>query len=123
MSSEKVSVQYSYHTSLHLTGLHPFTVQRKVAKGKEKMNDTPSSCKDANRTNDKGIKEGKGGKALPPSTSAAGHRSHDANGTRTQSRAAVPKPSDDLLHSVRGMYRILDLINEQGSGGLGEALT
>ena len=26
----------------------------------------------------------------------------------------------DLGYSIRGMYRILDLISEQGSGGLGE---
>lgn len=25
----------------------------------------------------------------------------------------------DLAHSIKGMYRILDLISEQGSGGLG----
>ena len=26
----------------------------------------------------------------------------------------------DLAYSIKGMYRILDLISEQGSGGLGE---
>jgi hypothetical protein len=25
----------------------------------------------------------------------------------------------DLVQSINGMYRVLDLINEQGSGGLG----
>ena len=29
------------------------------------------------------------------------------------------KPSRDLLDRVKGMYRLLDLINEQGSGGIG----
>ena len=29
----------------------------------------------------------------------------------------------DLAYSIKGMYRILDLISEQGSGGLGEFLT
>lgn len=29
-------------------------------------------------------------------------------------------PSDlDLSHSIKGMYRILDLVSEQGSGGIG----
>src|ERR1700729_2567681 len=32
----------------------------------------------------------------------------------------VPAPILDLSKSVKGMYRILDLISEQGSGGLGE---
>jgi hypothetical protein len=32
---------------------------------------------------------------------------------------AVEKRSNDLLDSIKGMYRILDLITEQGSGGLG----
>jgi hypothetical protein len=32
---------------------------------------------------------------------------------------AVKKRSNDLLDSIKGMYRILDLITEQGSGGLG----
>lgn len=26
----------------------------------------------------------------------------------------------DMAHSIKGMYRVLDLISEQGSGGLGE---
>jgi hypothetical protein len=26
----------------------------------------------------------------------------------------------DLVQSIKGMYRILDLISEQGSGGLGD---
>ena len=28
--------------------------------------------------------------------------------------------SNDLAESIPGLYRVLDLINEQGSGGLGE---
>ena len=28
---------------------------------------------------------------------------------------------NDLMHSIEGMYRILDLISETGSGGLGAA--
>lgn len=28
-------------------------------------------------------------------------------------------PSPDLLGRIKGMYRLLDLINEQGSGGIG----
>ena len=38
---------------------------------------------------------------------------------------ALPLQRDemDLVLSVKGMYRILDLISEQGSGGLGEFLT
>jgi hypothetical protein len=35
----------------------------------------------------------------------------------------VPLPQHDeldLAYSIKGMYRILDLISEQGSGGLGE---
>ena len=35
---------------------------------------------------------------------------------------ALPLQHDelDLVHSIKGMYRILDLISEQSSGGLGE---
>jgi hypothetical protein len=29
-------------------------------------------------------------------------------------------PNLDLSHAIKGMYRILDLISEQGSGGLGK---
>jgi hypothetical protein len=32
---------------------------------------------------------------------------------------ASPSDPNDLMHSVKGMYRILDLISETGSGGLG----
>lgn len=32
----------------------------------------------------------------------------------------APAPILDLSKSVKGMYRILDLISEQGSGGLGK---
>ena len=28
----------------------------------------------------------------------------------------------DFVESIRGMYRILDLVSEQGSGGLGESI-
>ena len=31
-------------------------------------------------------------------------------------------PEQDLADSIKGMYRLLDLISEQGSGGLGELL-
>jgi hypothetical protein len=30
------------------------------------------------------------------------------------------KPSFDLLHRIPGMYRLLDLVQERGSGGVGE---
>ena len=35
---------------------------------------------------------------------------------------ALPLQCDelDLAYSIKGMYRILDLISEQGSGGLGK---
>ena len=32
------------------------------------------------------------------------------------------KESLDLVHSINGMFRILDLVSEQGCGGLGETL-
>ena len=32
----------------------------------------------------------------------------------------APSLQLDLAYSIKGMYRILDLISEQGSGGLGE---
>ena len=32
----------------------------------------------------------------------------------------TPRDGLDLAYSIKGMYRILDLISEQGSGGLGE---
>ena len=36
----------------------------------------------------------------------------------------APQGDDlDLAHSIKGMYRILDLTSEQGSGGLGEYST
>ncbi|KAG8216261.1 hypothetical protein J3R82DRAFT_8304 [Butyriboletus roseoflavus] len=35
---------------------------------------------------------------------------------------ALQRDEMDLAHSIKGMYRILDLISEQGSGGLGEHL-
>jgi len=28
----------------------------------------------------------------------------------------------DLVQSIKGMYRVLDLISEQGSGGLGDSI-
>lgn len=35
-----------------------------------------------------------------------------------------PLPPDlDLSYSIKGMYRILDLISEQGSGGLGKYIS
>jgi hypothetical protein len=30
------------------------------------------------------------------------------------------KDTHDLVHSIKSMYRVLDLISEQGSGGLGD---
>ena len=36
---------------------------------------------------------------------------------------ALQRDELDLAHSIKGMYRILDLISEQGSGGLGEYST
>jgi len=57
---------------------------------------------------------------LPSSERAADSYFNDKK--VTPSHTAVKKPNNDLLHSVKGMYRILDLINEQGSGGLGKAL-
>ena len=33
---------------------------------------------------------------------------------------ALQRDELDLTHFIKGMYRILDLISEQGSGGLGE---
>jgi hypothetical protein len=30
------------------------------------------------------------------------------------------EPSFDLLHRIPGMYRLLDLVQERGSGGVGE---
>lgn len=37
--------------------------------------------------------------------------------------SAAEVPSLDLVSSIKGMYRILDLISEQGSGGLGKPST
>ena len=38
----------------------------------------------------------------------------------TTDSASLSDPND-LMYSVKGMYRILDLISEKGSGGLGMA--
>ena len=37
--------------------------------------------------------------------------------------ALLQRDEVDLALSIKGMYRILDLISEQGSGGLSEFLT
>jgi len=36
-------------------------------------------------------------------------------------KPAPPSDPNDLMHSVKGMDRILDLISEAGGGGLGTA--
>jgi hypothetical protein len=46
--------------------------------------------------------------------------SYAPNYAHSNPKPLVPAPVLDLAKSVKGMYRILDLINEQGSGGLGE---
>lgn len=48
------------------------------------------------------------------------HQSANPSGEGIEFVGAA-KQNHDLVHSVKGMYRILDLISEQGSGGLGEA--
>jgi len=40
--------------------------------------------------------------------------------TETTTDSALLDPND-LMYSIKGMYRILDLISEAGSGGLGTA--
>ena len=42
-------------------------------------------------------------------------------GGETEATANYGPPSDpnDLMYSIEGMYRILDLVSETGSGGLG----
>jgi hypothetical protein len=42
------------------------------------------------------------------------------NGPSGNSNTRGDPPNFDLLHAIKGMYRILDLISEQGSGGLGK---
>jgi hypothetical protein len=46
--------------------------------------------------------------------------SYPPNNAHSNPKPLVPTPVLDLAKSVKGMYRILDLITEQGSGGLGE---
>jgi hypothetical protein len=48
---------------------------------------------------------------------AGGSTGKNASGSKFE---APNKRTIDLVSSVKGMYRILDLISEQGSGGLGE---
>ncbi|EIW81353.1 hypothetical protein CONPUDRAFT_55755 [Coniophora puteana RWD-64-598 SS2] len=57
---------------------------------------------------------------MPPSSDYVVINSPPLNVDTTEksSRNSVPKVLDlDLSHSIRGLYRILDLISEQGSGG------
>jgi hypothetical protein len=42
---------------------------------------------------------------------------------KTTTDIASTGDPNDLMYSVKGMYRILDLISEMGSGGLGMAHT
>jgi len=48
-----------------------------------------------------------------------GDTSNDAS-LRQIPKFLAPAPVHDLSQSIKGMYRILDLISEQGSGGLGK---
>lgn len=48
----------------------------------------------------------------PPSVSPENQEAHPIYST--------PIPPHDLLHRIRGLYRLLDLIGEQGSGGIGK---
>jgi hypothetical protein len=43
------------------------------------------------------------------------HESHDA----AQSASSAARPPLDLVDAIHGMYRILDLVSESSSGGLG----
>jgi hypothetical protein len=56
---------------------------------------------------------------LPPQSSAAKDRSH------VPARKSPSPAPEDLSPScpVKGMYRLLDLITEQGSSGLGNHLS
>lgn len=43
-----------------------------------------------------------------------------ANGTATQKRSNTHSQPLDLAMAVKGMYRLLDLVNESGSNGYGK---
>ena len=55
------------------------------------------------------------GSVLPETKYPAGGDTEVAVG------CASPTNPNDLVYSIKGMYRILDLISEIGSGGLGMA--
>lgn len=48
---------------------------------------------------------------------AAGRQAGDDHELQTNQ---APQEAFDIAKSIKGMYRILDLVSEQGSGGLGE---
>ena len=54
------------------------------------------------------------------STQTAEKISSSSSNPRKEPGATSPPLSLDLSHVIKGMYRILDLICEQGSGGLGK---
>ncbi|KAF8837464.1 hypothetical protein BDN67DRAFT_983236 [Paxillus ammoniavirescens] len=64
--------------------------------------------------------------AIPPADVARNHSVADlpstaASGDQVDVDVPVPRHDElDLAYSIKGMYRILDLISEQGSGGLGK---
>ena len=56
----------------------------------------------------------------------AARSSPQPSGTKDRSRVPARKPSpppEDPSCPVKGMYRLLDLVTEQGSSGLGNRLS
>lgn len=59
-------------------------------------------------------------------SSSPGMASHNAQHTpaalsaSSTATTSAPHPVTDLVEFIPGMYRILDLVSEQGSGGLGK---
>lgn len=84
----------------------------------------------SNHTNPSPVTEGDtgGDHSLHPDTNSTKQQStHPVNEEQTSTADPIdvvmhdaPKEIDtDLLFRIRGLYRLLDLINEQGSGGAG----
>ena len=68
------------------------------------------------------VQEGAGVKTSPLSSNAVTTVNNDTKDDPSSSYASSEElKSMDLLDNVEGMYRILDLVSEHGSGGLGES--
>ena len=78
------------------------------------------------QTHPDGLHAGDSGNNILGSTDAAGDTAHDTSmpvntvGLEiTPNGPTEPPTPDDLMHSIPGMYRILDPVVEQSSSGLG----